>query len=65
VSIKVLFLLMVLSAAAVIGVAVAAFFRIWWHLKARRTHPQAAAQSIRGEAKDPAERHRHGSSGST
>jgi len=28
---------MVLSAAALIGVAIAVFVRVWWHLKGRKT----------------------------
>jgi len=40
VSIKVLFLFMVLSSAAVIIVAVAAFVRVWWHLKSRQPRPE-------------------------
>jgi hypothetical protein len=43
VGIKVLFLLMVLSVAAVLGVALAAFFRVRWHLKAPKNGSPGAA----------------------
>jgi CHASE1-domain containing sensor protein len=34
--IKVLFAVLVLSSIALIGVAIAVFVRVWWHLKSRR-----------------------------
>jgi CHASE1-domain containing sensor protein len=34
--IKVLFAILVLSAISLIGVAIAVFVRVWWHLKSRR-----------------------------
>jgi hypothetical protein len=38
--IKVLFVVLMLSAVALIGVAMAVFVRVRWHLKGRKTQPQ-------------------------
>jgi uncharacterized membrane protein len=58
VSIKVLYGLMVLSVAAVIGVAVAGFLRVWWHLKARRPESQDGAKGGSGATEIVTERRR-------
>jgi len=43
--IKLLFAVMVLSLAALVGVAVAVFVRVWWHLKSRRAQAQVPAEN--------------------
>jgi hypothetical protein len=46
VSIKVLFVFMVISSAALLGVAAAVFVRIWWQLKPpRHSEPAKPAES--------------------
>jgi hypothetical protein len=45
VSIKVLFGFMVLSSAALIGVAIAVFVRVRWQLKSRRARSRNSAEA--------------------
>jgi hypothetical protein len=54
VSIKVLFLFMVLSSLAVIAVTVAAFVRIRWHLKSRRPPPATAPDEVGNHSQNDA-----------
>jgi ABC-type Fe3+ transport system permease subunit len=44
--IKVLFVVLVLSAVVLIGVAVAVSVRVWWHLKSRRAMAMELAEAV-------------------
>jgi hypothetical protein len=50
--IKVLFVILLLSAAALIGVAIAVFVRVRWHLKSRRTQARIA-EAARESSHEP------------
>jgi ABC-type Fe3+ transport system permease subunit len=50
--IKVLFAILVLSAAALIGVAVAVFVRVWWHLKSRRAQVRKSAEATQESSQE-------------
>jgi ABC-type Fe3+ transport system permease subunit len=50
--IKVLFVILVASVVALIGVAIAVFVRVWWQLKARRAQPGNSAEAVQESSKD-------------
>jgi hypothetical protein len=52
VTIKVLFVILVLSAATLIGVAAAVFVRVSWHLKSRRAEAQKSAEATQESSQE-------------
>jgi ABC-type Fe3+ transport system permease subunit len=48
--IKVLFAVLVLSAVCLIGVAIAVFVRVWWHLKSRRAMRRNSSTEVAQES---------------
>jgi uncharacterized membrane protein len=53
--IRILFVIMVLSAVALIGVALAVFVRVWWYLRRRRVASEFSIEATpEGSPESPA-----------